>query len=296
MITLSDLIEVTEHSDVKRNSYQQLLWESENGSEWNKSYAKAEMAKYHFKRPNKSLFDRLTLKWLGQLPDNFVLEMDKVKTKRLVITLTAWALTLLLTGLTTLMLIGVNNASILSVSSLILAPLAFVPSPINWIMLAVFIWSCWQFRKEIGSFFRTGMFVWSRSVVEDEKSESSEVEAGVKTMTFVSGAENWSGWQKVKSVLLSTLAIPFLAVLIYPVAFLPAMIGFNVFVLAYYLKQYRKYNDPIQATIETTRTVALYKTILPIQLGVSFVIWLLNLPLSSHLGQLVSKLVEQLAG
>ena len=289
---MSDLTEVAKQSDIKRNAYQQLLWESENGSEWRSSSAKQELQRYYFKRPNESFFDKLILRWLGQLPDKFVLEMNKVKTRRSVSTLAAWLLTFWLTGLTALMFHTLGEVSNLSAFILMLTPLAFIPNPINWVLLAVLIWTCWRFRKEVGSFFRS-LLVWSRAVVTDEKSESTEMETGIKIMTFVSGAENWSNLQKIKSVLLSTLAIPGLVALLLPIAFLPAMVGYNIFVLVYYLGQYNKYKDAIQATVETTRTVSLYKTILPIQIGFSMLLWMINTP---QLNQLLAKLTQLLNG
>lgn len=288
---MSDLLSVAEESDIKRNTYQQMLWESENGSEWQRSYAKKELQRYYFKRSNKSFFDKLTLKWLGQLPDKFVLEMDKVKTKPFVSNMTAWLLALCLTGLSAVMLTALGDLKNLSVIVLMFAPLSLLPNPLNWILLSILIWLGWQFRKEIGSFMQSSLFVWSYAVVRDSKSESTEMETGVKTMTYVSGAEKWSLSKKVKAVLLSTLSIPCLLALVLPIAFLPTMIGYSTFVMVYYMKQYSKYKDSIQATIETTRTMSIYKTVLPIQIGVSLALWIFNTPQIDHLLVKLSQLL-----
>lgn len=292
---MSDLRDVTKPSDFKRNSYQQLLWESIHGTEWQQSYAKKALKEYHFKKPNKSFSDRLTLKWLGQLPDNYVLEMDRVKSKPTATAVLAWILNLSLIAITAAMLFGIPKTATATAFMLLLTPLGLLPNIFAILTMATLVLLCWYFRKEIGSFYNTG-FGWTRSVVEDDKSENLDEHSGIKVMKYVSGAENWSTWQKIGSVLLSTLAVPGLMVIFLPVAFVPAFLAVNVFILGYYLKKYHKYKDSIQASIETTRFVSIYKTILPIQIGVSVTLWLYSLSVWTGFGHILIKLGQLMTG
>ena len=290
---MSDLTNVGAKADDPLNSYQRLLRDIETGSGWNKEYAEISIQNYYFQRPTETPAQKSVVKLLGQLPMKFVLEMDKVKSKKMNTLLHAAIMLITVTALSILMMTLFPITAKLTMFAAVISPIALLPNPFPWVALAALGYLIWRFRVSIFSVYSLSGPLWTRSFVSGKSAIDSE-QSAISTLMYRSGAEKWSTKQKVGAVIYAAMASSMLAIFWLPLAFVPSMIFISAYLLNYYLSANRKYKDSIQASIETTRVASMYKLLFPVYLGISVAIWLQAVDFWSKFGEVLIKIGQAL--
>lgn len=291
---MSDFAKPSEAEAQKLNEYERVLLDLQSEDSWNREYAQKRIEDYHFKRPTNTWVGRLLVQSLGQMPERFVMQMDKIKSNSTMTNLSAMLLMIAMFAVTFVLLMWVPPSRITSLFAVLLMPISQAPALLAIAALVAVVGVIWLARRRVADIYKFDSTYWTRSVVEG--SDYFERGSAVQTMIFRTGAESWTTKQKVISVALSILMAGPLFVIWLPLAFVPSIVVAYSFFMYHYLKSWKKHRNTMLASIENARLVASFKRMIVFYFAVCLSTWLLVVDFWPNFGEVLVKIGQALQG
>lgn len=276
------------------NDYEELQLKLQSDDSWDRRFAERRIQDYYFERPEGSWVGQMVIKTLGQVPSHFVMQMDKVKPSKLRNVLSATLLVILMFAVSATIMLIVPMASIYSLFVLAFMAFGAISDIAIVIAFVALIFAVWLLRHKIYAVYSYDAPYLSKSVVSS--ADNIERNAGLQTMMYRLGAENWSMRQKIASLGISLALIGPFFVIILPVAFVPSIVIAYCYFMLHYISMWKKYSNNERAAIENTRLVADYRRLLPLYVAACMVVWFIAVDFWPSFGRLLVEIGQALQG